>query len=533
MYKEQKGRHVMDNRTKFVDRIVLLFLAVLFGSTTVVLGGMGGGALVHNPDYFYVDGIHGDDNNRGSSPVTAFATIQKAIEASAHGDIILVYPGLYSGQIDFQGKAITVQGVPVSQAGIPVLHNPGDFAVSFFNGEGPASILKNFMIKDSFMAVFVAGSAPTLSNLTIVNNTYGVEAYVYAQPDISNCIFWRNSGGDLFGCQARHSRVSRVGQGQSNITADPLFVDPNSGDYHLSSERGRYWPEHDIWVLGQVTSPCIDGGDPNDHPSNERIPNGGRINMGAYGGTLQASMSPDPLPNRAFNPRPYDGAVEVDLDTTLSWDAGPDTVMHDVCFGTENPPLLVSSQAMSRYDPGQLNSGTVYFWRIDEIDDKGNKTEGNVWKFTTTSRAPVKGRACFVPETKVWVNGALVSISKVRAGCCIGPIKCDGKTIPLPYQGKIERVQEHEGVFECCDIVLESGNRISVAERHYFLTASGKWLAVQNLRTGTRLQTAKGSIAVVNVTRRSLPFAGKVYNLKVDGSDRYLVGKDAIVVRDY
>ena len=40
-----------------------------------------------------------------------------------------------------------------------------------------------------------------------------------------------------------------------------------------------------------VTSPCIDAGDPNSDWKAELWPNGRRINMGAYGGTPQASMS--------------------------------------------------------------------------------------------------------------------------------------------------------------------------------------------------------------------------------------------------
>ena len=96
-----------------------------------------------------------------------------------------------------------------------------------------------------------------------------------------------------------------------------------------------------------------------------------------------------------------------------------------------------------------------------------------------------------------------------------------------------ERVQEHEGVFECYDVLLESGNCISVAERHYFLAESGNWVAVHDLETGTRLQTPRGSIAVVSVTKRPMPYVGKVYNLKIEGSDLYLVGKDAVIVRDH
>jgi len=66
-------------------------------------------------------------------------------------------------------------------------------------------------------------------------------------------------------------------------------------DYHLLSERGRHWPAHDVWILDKVTSPCVDGGDPNVEPSNEPMPNGGRINMGAYGNTAYASMSEWPI----------------------------------------------------------------------------------------------------------------------------------------------------------------------------------------------------------------------------------------------
>jgi len=71
----------------------------------------------------------------------------------------------------------------------------------------------------------------------------------------------------------------------------PLFADANSGDYHLLSERGRYRATTDEWLLDEVSSPCIDGGEPNVWPLEEPMPNGGRINMGAYGGTGSASMS--------------------------------------------------------------------------------------------------------------------------------------------------------------------------------------------------------------------------------------------------
>jgi L-ascorbate metabolism protein UlaG (beta-lactamase superfamily) len=101
--------------------------------------------------------------------------------------------------------------------------------------------------------------------------------------------------------------------GAGNIYADPCFADlgywadindpniivepydPNAiwidGDYHLKSEVGRWDPNSQSWVLDEETSPCIDAGDPNSDWTAELWPHGERINMGAYGGTSQASMS--------------------------------------------------------------------------------------------------------------------------------------------------------------------------------------------------------------------------------------------------
>ena len=76
-----------------------------------------------------------------------------------------------------------------------------------------------------------------------------------------------------------------------------IFVDPAGSDYHLQSERGRYLPDADdpnapgLWVLDEVTSPGIDAGDAGIDASEEPSPNGGIVNIGAYGHTEYASRS--------------------------------------------------------------------------------------------------------------------------------------------------------------------------------------------------------------------------------------------------
>ncbi|MBM4030053.1 MAG: hypothetical protein FJ280_32330 [Planctomycetes bacterium] len=81
--------------------------------------------------------------------------------------------------------------------------------------------------------------------------------------------------------------------GEGNLDQDPLFADPDRDDYHLKSQAGRWDPQTKAWVLDGVTSPCLDAGDPASNFSKEPEPNGGRINMGAYGGTAQASKTPE------------------------------------------------------------------------------------------------------------------------------------------------------------------------------------------------------------------------------------------------
>jgi hypothetical protein len=62
---------------------------------------------------------------------------------------------------------------------------------------------------------------------------------------------------------------------------------------------------------------------------------------------------------------------------------------------------------------------------------------------------------------------------------------------------------------------------------------SGQWIAAQNLRRGLRLRTVRGTVGIRSVATRAVPFVGRVYNLKIENSQKYAVGRDAVIVRDY
>ena len=122
---------------------------------------------------------------------TNFPTIQGAINAAVDGDTVLVAPGTYVENINFNGKAITV----TSEQGPEVTIIDGNkiTAVVVFNsGEGLTSALSGFAIRNGATAVFpslpygggvyLQGSSPTIVGNRITNNdaTIGGGIYVYA-----------------------------------------------------------------------------------------------------------------------------------------------------------------------------------------------------------------------------------------------------------------------------------------------------------------------------------------------------------------
>ena len=134
-----------------------------------------------------------------------------------------------------------------------------------------------------------------ITNCTISGNSVywsGIGGGLYqCVGSITNCIIWDNDGDQLYDSSTpTYSCIQDwTGGGIGNIDADPNFVDPANGDYHLQSQSGRWDPNTESWILDDVTSPCIDAGDPNSDYWAEPWPNGHRVNMGAYGNTTEAS----------------------------------------------------------------------------------------------------------------------------------------------------------------------------------------------------------------------------------------------------
>ena len=247
---------------------------------------------------------------------------------------------------------------------------------------------------------------------------------------------------------------------------------------------------------------------------------------------MEEPVSEDQL-DRATDPDPPDGWAERwAMPWRLRWTPGDGAESHDIYFGQTNPPQFQISQTVTTFETGYLLETTTYYWRIDEVNAEG-KTTGEVWSFETDRQ---KGEACFPADTIVWADGRMVEISKVAAGAMV-----DKPALTQTITGLHKTVCTHqiEGIdvhnksdsWNRHDIVFENGNTFAVAYSHYFLLDSSKWASVEELTPGSKLSTLEGSVTIKRITKTKS--AGTVYNLKIKDSDRYLVGKDGIIVRDW
>jgi len=101
--------------------------------------------------------------------------------------------------------------------------------------------------------MFNSGGDPTVTDCTFTENSATVGGGMYSEyqsgPTVTNCILWCDVGAEIHDESGSSSALTYCDiqggyEGEGNIDADPLFVDPESGDVHL-----------------QPGSPCIDAAD--------------------------------------------------------------------------------------------------------------------------------------------------------------------------------------------------------------------------------------------------------------------------------
>jgi PKD repeat protein len=203
-----------------------------------------------------------------------YATIQAAITACDNGDIVLVAPGIYSENINFQGKLITVT------SDYSTNHNPQTIldtvisgtgtgsAVTFGMGEDSTAVLCGFSVTGGNYAlgggISVRNSSPHLQNLCLYNNTGSFAAGLYLQNtnakverlticdnngyglriasnstvNVTSCIIYYNTQGlvnsSLTGT-ITFCDLQDEYEGVGNISTNPGFADQINHNYLLTA----------------------------------------------------------------------------------------------------------------------------------------------------------------------------------------------------------------------------------------------------------------------------------------------------------
>jgi len=134
-----------------------------------------------------------------------FSTIQAAIDASQNGDVIIVQPGTYAENINFNGKAITLTSTnpldPTIVANTIIDGSMNGSVVTFDSEETSNSVLTGFTIRNG-NGTLIDGkrygggiycglrSTPTIRHNKIINNTADVGGAIYihgnSPPTITN-----------------------------------------------------------------------------------------------------------------------------------------------------------------------------------------------------------------------------------------------------------------------------------------------------------------------------------------------------------
>jgi len=352
-------------------------------------------------------------------------TIQAGIDASAHGDTVLVQPGTYVENINYNGKYIVVGSLflttgdttYISQTIIDgstqdtstvifgnIIYSTvvlSGFTISNGSGDRGGGILclygrprLDHLLVTGNMAdlgggIYVEQCTSRIVNVTISGNiasSKGGGIYCQHNSNLSlvNTILWNNSPQEIFILSglvtAAYSDIKGGWEGEGNIDSDPQFVDPENGDFRL-----------------KVTSPCIDAGHPDldddgitwENDPDDQDPDGTRMDMGALyfdQSNLPHVESITPSQNALNVSQSTNISVTFDKDMNPSTINSSTFVVHASQTGLHTGSYSYDSGTKTAtFDPGQdfLVGEVVSVTLTSEIQSEDeNPLMPYIWSFT-------------------------------------------------------------------------------------------------------------------------------------------------------
>jgi hypothetical protein len=220
-------------------------------------------------------------------------TIQEGINVTADGDTVLVHPGTYYENINYNGNNITIASQFlttqdtsfISQTSID--GNQNGSVVTFGTGEDNSALLSGFTITNGQSQVYGSGiscidASPTLSNLKVLNNhfsSWGIGGginFLNSTAVLENIKLINNSaqfGGGFFGedSQLEITNLTCIGNESYNggaiclLQAEVTIYNALIHGNYTSNEGGAIWTDRsDLNLINATISDnsvlCYGGG---------------------------------------------------------------------------------------------------------------------------------------------------------------------------------------------------------------------------------------------------------------------------------
>ncbi|MCP4260807.1 MAG: hypothetical protein GY774_25265 [Planctomycetes bacterium] len=174
------------------------------------------------------------------------------------------------------------------------------------------------------------------------------------------------------------------------------------------------------------------------------------------------------IPVFARNPSPVPGAKDVDVDVTLSWQAGRQAAKYDVYLSTDEQAVIdgtgeVVTETETSHGPLNLDLGTTYYWRVDDVNEAETPTtwQGDIWNLSTQEYLVVDNFESYndIPDGEegsklvyvVWkdgfdnpsVNGSTIGYSEAFQPSMETSIFYDGsQSVPIFYDNTTAALSE-------------------------------------------------------------------------------------------
>ena len=200
--------------------------------------------------------------------------------------------------------------------------------------------------------------ATTYNNYVLPGNAEDGADVVYKLNFNSDVLFSAN----VNGADGKVAIYTKDFNGQEGPKADNNYTGIQVGNANRASEMTMAVPAGEYYVVASST--------------------------GEF--TLEVNAEAIPVPEKAYNPYPYDKSTGI-TNPTLDWDFGVNTVEYQVLFGTVYPPKDVyidwTNNLEVNHNMNGLYNNKIYFWQVNTRNTSGT-TYGDIWAFTTAFNEP-------------------------------------------------------------------------------------------------------------------------------------------------